>query len=160
MTTLSVQQLSKTYHGNDHVVPTLSDISFSVEPGQFVSIVGPSGCGKSTLFNIIVGLDEPDTGEIRIDGQVMSNRTGLFGYMPQRDLLLPWRSILDDVTLGPELAGDDMKAKAIAKLPAVSFEPIEDKKMAKVDATPKRKRRRATRKDAARPSTKRPKLRK
>jgi ABC-type nitrate/sulfonate/bicarbonate transport system ATPase subunit len=110
MTTLSVHQLSKTYYENSHVVPTLYDISFSVEPGQFVSIVGPSGCGKSTLFNIIVGLDEPDTGEIRLDGQVMKKRTGLFGYMPQRDLLLPWRSILDNVTLGPELAGDDMKA--------------------------------------------------
>jgi ABC-type nitrate/sulfonate/bicarbonate transport system ATPase subunit len=110
MTTLSVHQLSKTYYENDHVVPTLNNISFSVEPGQFVSIVGPSGCGKSTLFNIIVGLDEPDTGEIRVDRQVMRTRTGLFGYMPQRDLLLPWRSILDNVTLGPELAGDDMKA--------------------------------------------------
>ncbi|MDN6535095.1 MAG: ATP-binding cassette domain-containing protein, partial [Yaniella sp.] len=63
----------------------LDDISLTVNPGEFVSIIGPSGCGKSTLFNIIAGLDSPTSGTVGIDGEV--------AYMPQKDALFPWRSI-------------------------------------------------------------------
>ncbi len=110
MPELSLQHLSKTYRGSSQVVPTLADVSLTAAPGAFVSIIGPSGCGKSTLFNLIVGLDEPDSGQICLDGQPLRQRAGRFGYMHQRDLLLPWRTILNNVVLGPELAGEDRRA--------------------------------------------------
>jgi ABC-type nitrate/sulfonate/bicarbonate transport system ATPase subunit len=86
-------------------VPALQDVSLSIEAGEFVTIIGPSGSGKSTLFNLIVGLLDPDEGEICINGEACSKRAGLVGYMPQRDLLLPWRSILDNVILPKEIRG-------------------------------------------------------
>ena len=75
----------------------LDDISLTVHPGEFVSIIGPSGCGKSTLFNIIAGLDAPSSGAVDIDGEV--------AYMPQKDALLPWRSIAANAALGLEVQG-------------------------------------------------------
>lgn len=107
---LTLNNIGKTFRENGQPVTALAEISFSARAGEFLTIIGPSGCGKSTLFNIIVGLAEPDTGEIRLQGQRLQQRTGLFGYMPQRDLLLPWRTVLDNVILGPELAGEDLRA--------------------------------------------------
>jgi ABC-type nitrate/sulfonate/bicarbonate transport system ATPase subunit len=68
-------------------------------------LVGPSGSGKSTLFNLIVGLLQPARGEIVLDGEVCESRLGRFGYMPQRDLLLPWRDVLGNVIAPLELRG-------------------------------------------------------
>lgn len=102
---LSVSNLYKGYRLNGLPVPVLAGVSLSAMPGEFVTLIGPSGSGKSTLFNLIVGLEEPDAGEICFDGCTRAVRTGLVGYMPQRDLLLPWRTVLDNVILGPELAG-------------------------------------------------------
>ncbi len=107
---LVLHQVKKTYQEDKQIVPAVSLINLSVEAGQFVAVIGPSGCGKSTLFKMIVGLLEPDTGQISLNGQVLSRRTGVFGYMPQRDLLLPWRTILDNVILGPELLGQNIKS--------------------------------------------------
>ncbi|HEM62506.1 MAG TPA: ABC transporter ATP-binding protein, partial [Chloroflexi bacterium] len=72
----------------------------------FVVVIGPSGCGKSTLLNIVCGLLQPDSGEILLDGRPIADRTGLLGYMLQKDLLLPWRRVLDNVILGPEISGE------------------------------------------------------
>ena len=122
---LTLHQVSKTYQENNQIVPAVASVSFAVAAGQFVAVVGPSGCGKSTLFKMIVGLLEPDEGEIRLRGKVHQQRTGLFGYMPQRDLLLPWRTILDNVILGPELLGKDLKAareEAMSLLPLFGLE--------------------------------------
>ena len=102
---LQVRGLSKAFRDNGSTLEALRDFSLQVEPGQFVTIIGPSGCGKSTLFNLIVGLDEPDAGEIWLDGSPVPRRAGLFGYMPQRDLLLPWRSVVANASLARELHG-------------------------------------------------------
>jgi ABC-type nitrate/sulfonate/bicarbonate transport system ATPase subunit len=125
---LTLHHLTKTYREEGQIVPALSDITISATPGEFVSLIGPSGCGKSTLFNLIVGLEQPDTGEIRLDGQAIAQRAGRFGYMPQRDLLLPWRSILTNVVLGPELAGENLDAarqEAIDLLPLFGLDGFE-----------------------------------
>lgn len=122
---LVVNNISKTFHENDQVISALAAINISAKAGQFITLIGPSGCGKSTLFNIIVGLADPDTGEICLNGKTLQHRTGRFGYMPQRDLLLPWRTILDNVILGPELAGKNLKAarqEAISLLPLFGLE--------------------------------------
>lgn len=79
------------------------DASLAVAPGEFVTMVGPSGCGKTTLFNMIAGLINPTEGRISIDGRSVVGQTGHVGYMLQKDLLLPWRTVLQNVTLGAEL---------------------------------------------------------
>jgi ABC-type nitrate/sulfonate/bicarbonate transport system ATPase subunit len=85
--------------------PVLAGVSLDVSPGQFVAIIGPSGCGKSTLLNIIAGLDQPDAGTVEVDGDPAGQRLGRIGYMQQKDLLLPWRTVLDNAALGLELQG-------------------------------------------------------
>lgn len=81
----------------------IKDLSFSVPDGAFISILGPSGCGKSTLLNVLSGLLKPDGGEIRIDGVPVQGTGRELAYMPQNDLLFPWRTILDNVCLYGEI---------------------------------------------------------
>jgi len=122
---LSLRNVSQTYRENGQIVPAVENISFAADEGQFISIIGPSGCGKSTLFNMIAGLSQPDEGEICLHGQAVARRAGRFGYMPQKDLLLPWRTVLDNVILGPELAGQSRPAarqQAEAMLPLFGLE--------------------------------------
>ncbi|RKL66666.1 ABC transporter ATP-binding protein [Salipaludibacillus neizhouensis] len=85
------------------------ELNVAVQPGEFVSIIGASGSGKSTLFKLTVGLEEPTRGSIRLDGEKKANRLGHVGYMPQQDLLLPWRSILDNAALPLEIKGVSKK---------------------------------------------------
>lgn len=102
---LAIHNLCKTFEGNGEAVRVLDDINLSIQPGEFVSIIGPSGCGKSTLFNILAGLLEHDNGRIALDGQDVSNLRGRVGYMLQRDLLMPWRTVLENVIVGLEVRG-------------------------------------------------------
>jgi ABC-type nitrate/sulfonate/bicarbonate transport system ATPase subunit len=102
---VELRRVSKTFIGEGERVEALKDLSFEVRPQEFLTVVGPSGSGKSTIFNLIVGLLEPDEGEILIDGRAVPSRLGQFGYMPQRDLLLPWRTVLDNVIVAQELRG-------------------------------------------------------
>ena len=84
---------------------TLVDVSLEVERGSFVSLLGPSGCGKSTLLQILAGLLAPTSGTASISGESTIERPGLAAFMPQRDLLLPWRRAEANATLGAEIAG-------------------------------------------------------
>ena len=97
MSILEVKGLKKTYTtrfgGNQ--VQALKNVSFSVEEGEFVSLIGPSGCGKSTVLSIIAGLEEKTSGNIEIDGQI--------GYMLQKDSLLEWLTIYKNVLFGLEI---------------------------------------------------------
>jgi ABC-type nitrate/sulfonate/bicarbonate transport system ATPase subunit len=77
--------------------------SLEVRDGEFVSIVGPSGCGKSTLFNVVSGLLEPTSGRVLIDGRDVTGSTGHVGYMLQKDLLMPWRTVVGNIVLGAAL---------------------------------------------------------
>jgi ABC-type nitrate/sulfonate/bicarbonate transport system ATPase subunit len=101
----------------------------TVDHGELVALVGPSGCGKSTLLSMIAGLLEPDEGEIWLNGQATDNRLGRTALMPQRDALLPWRSVLDNAVLGPEVAGGSRKrakARATELLPRFGLEGFGD----------------------------------
>lgn len=101
---IDVRGVSLTYHGETQV-QALADVDLAVREGQFVSLVGPSGCGKSTLLRALAGLVSPDAGTLRVDGQDANGRPGLAAFMPQRDLLLPWRRTLANAALGAELSG-------------------------------------------------------
>ena len=102
---LSVRGVSKRFDAGDRAVTAIEDVSFDVPRGAFVSILGPSGCGKSTLFNIIAGLLSPSGGDVLLEGASIVGRAGQVGYMLQKDLLLPWRTIEDNITLGQTLRG-------------------------------------------------------
>lgn len=95
-TLLEIQNLNHSYHNMDGETAALSNLSFTMEKGEFISIVGPSGCGKSTLLSLISRLMEPEEGTIALDGK-------LIGYMLQKDHLLEWRSIYRNIILGLEI---------------------------------------------------------
>ena len=105
-----VAHLTKHFSTDESTVAAIQDVSFSLQKGQFLSILGPSGCGKSTLFNLIAGLMQPDCGDIRLQGESMLLRPGLTGYMLQKDLLLPWRTIADNIVLPKTLHGTRRQA--------------------------------------------------
>jgi ABC-type nitrate/sulfonate/bicarbonate transport system ATPase subunit len=115
---LHISGLHCSFRGTDgDRIEAIRDIDLSLRPNEFVSIIGPSGCGKSTLFNAIAGLLHPDTGTILLDGRDIVGQPGHVAYMMQRDLLLDWRTVLQNVTLGPELAGAPLKeARAHARM--------------------------------------------
>lgn len=98
---LELRHISKSFGAVD----VLADISLSVQPGEFVSILGPSGAGKSTIFKLLTGGTEIDHGQIVFDGQPLTPATRPFAFMPQRDALMPWRQIIDNTTLGLEIQG-------------------------------------------------------
>lgn len=119
---LKLKNVGKKYQAKNGEVEALSDVNFSVEEGEFVSIIGPSGCGKSTLLSIIAGLEPKTSGEIMIDGNT--------GYMLQKDSLLEWRSILDNVTFGLEISHKKTKENieyAVALLKKYGLYDFKDK---------------------------------
>ncbi|AFS78798.1 ABC transporter ATP-binding protein [Gottschalkia acidurici 9a] len=83
----------------------LQNLNFNIREGEFVSIIGPSGCGKSTLFRLITGLEKNIGGTIYISGENIMSKSGTVGYMPQKDLLVPWRTILQNACLPLEIKG-------------------------------------------------------
>ena len=95
----------KYFHANGQWICALEQADVEAADGEFVSIIGPSGCGKSTLFNIFAGLERVTAGQVLIDGKDVTGKLGLVGYMPQKDLLLPWKSILDNTIIGLRLLG-------------------------------------------------------
>jgi len=102
---LELSQVSFSYHLREQEVLALKDVSFHVNAGEFVAIVGPSGCGKSTLLSMIAGLMSPGEGSIRVDGLSPVHTVNLIGYMLQKDHLLEWRRIFDNMCLGLEIRG-------------------------------------------------------
>ena len=96
------------YFGLEGETEALRDISFSVAPGEFVSIIGQSGCGKSTLLSLISGILQPTDGAVLVDGSPVTGPTPKVGYMLQQDYLFEWRTILDNAVLGAEIQGADM----------------------------------------------------
>ena len=101
MAELRLEGLTKA-HG---ALPVLDGVTLAAGSGELVAIVGPSGCGKSTLFDVVAGLEPADAGRVLVDGADVTGRTGACAYMPQQDLLFPWRTVLDNTTLGLEVAG-------------------------------------------------------
>ncbi len=102
---LEVKNISKKYQSKQGEIQALKNINFVIQKGEFVSIIGPSGCGKSTLLSIISGLELKTTGEIFVENKKCEGISNEIGYMLQKDCLLEWRTIWNNVMLGLELKG-------------------------------------------------------
>ena len=106
MSILQTIDLKKYYGTEPNITRALNGVNFTVEQGEFVSLVGPSGCGKSTLLSLIAGLIEAENGTIFLDGEPSEKsfrKSAKIGYMLQHDHLFEWRSILKNVLLGAEI---------------------------------------------------------
>lgn len=108
MTALELIDIHKHYPGAGGTLAVLSGVSLTAQPGEFVSLIGPSGSGKSTLFNLAAGLERPDSGQILLDGAERGGQTGHVAYMPQRDALLPWRSVIENAVIPALVRHDDV----------------------------------------------------
>ena len=102
---IETQGLGMSFSAPTSTSAVLRDLNIRVSRHEFVSVLGPSGCGKSTLFNIIAGLIEPSEGKVAVDGRSDSSRVGQCGYMMQRDLLMPWKTVAANVALGRIVKG-------------------------------------------------------
>lgn len=89
--------------GSQGALTAVTNVSFSVRDGEVVSLIGPSGCGKSTLLNIGAGLVAPSEGAALVDGQAITGPTAHVAFMLQKDLLLPWRTVAENVAFGMEI---------------------------------------------------------
>ncbi|HEX6512889.1 MAG TPA: ABC transporter ATP-binding protein [Chloroflexota bacterium] len=98
------------------VFTALRDVDLTVEPGQFCAVVGPTGCGKSTTLTLVAGLDRPSTGVVRVAGRAVDGIVSGTSFMFQADALLPWKTVLANVALGPVFRGVSKKeAQASAR---------------------------------------------
>lgn len=96
---ITCEHVSKCYGIDKAVVTALDDVTLNVTPGEFISLLGPSGCGKTTLLRLIGGLEETTEGEIKIDGVGVDKPHPELGVVFQTDLLMPWRTVLENVLL-------------------------------------------------------------
>lgn len=119
---LVMKNLCKHFDSAD--MPTLENIDFEIQDGEFVSIVGRSGCGKSTLLNMVAGLDQPSSGEILLNGQVVTGPGADRTVMFQEHGLYPWLNVIDNVKFGMQLNGvskEEQEAKAEKYLKMVNL---------------------------------------
>ena len=100
---LELKNITKKYQAKNGEVIALDNISFNVNEGEFIAIIGPSGCGKSTLLSIIAGLEDKTNGKLYIEGEETEGIPDKIGYMLQKDSLLEWRTIYNNVMFGLEI---------------------------------------------------------
>lgn len=118
-TRVLLKDVSKTYHMEDgQYLETLNEVNLVLKDNEFVSIIGPSGCGKSTIFRLIAGIESNFSGTINVNDQKINSSEAKVSYMQQKDLLMPWRNIIENVILPLELAG---KKKSESMIIAKSY---------------------------------------
>ena len=127
---IDLRHVSKSFHKRDTVVDAVNDINLTIERHEIVAVIGPSGCGKSTLLNMIAGLYAPTRGQVVYKGVGISHINTDVGYMTQKDNLLPWRSVRDNVAFPLELAGlskSERAARADRVIEHVGLQGFEDR---------------------------------
>ena len=100
---IRLEQVSKSFAARGKSVQALRPVDFEIGAGEFVALIGPSGCGKSTVLNMISGLAPPTTGRVLYDGAPVTGINHRVGYMTQKDTLLPWRTVADNIGIALEL---------------------------------------------------------
>jgi NitT/TauT family transport system ATP-binding protein len=127
---VSLSQVGKTYASSRGPIPALMDINLDIRTHEFVSVVGPSGCGKSTLLKLVAGLESVSAGSIHIAGRPLDGPPDRLGVVFQRDVLLDWRTILDNVLLSIEFTRKPTAAerdRAMALLKRFGLSGFEDR---------------------------------
>ncbi len=122
---LTVDHVTKIYRGHRQTVHALEDVSLHVNEGEFVCLLGPSGCGKSTLLNLIAGLEDPDSGSLSADGELVTGPGRQRMVMFQEHALFPWLDVTDNVLFGlnlkPQLSDEDRRGVARAFIEIVGL---------------------------------------
>lgn len=129
MTFLTLDQVSHHYFSTKGYTKAISDVSFSLREGEFISLLGPSGCGKSTILSIIAGIMKQTSGQVLLNNEPIHEKELNIGYMLQQDYLFPWKSILKNVLIGPKINKDDLQTattKALQLLKEIGLEHIHD----------------------------------
>jgi NitT/TauT family transport system ATP-binding protein len=127
---IELQGIGKTFGAGASRVRAVTDVNLEIKPRSVVALIGPSGCGKSTLLNMVAGLYRPSNGQVIYDGCSVSDVNTDVGYMTQKDNLLPWRNVLDNIALPLELTGVAREARykqARELIRLVGLEGFEDK---------------------------------
>src|ERR1700759_4057010 len=102
---LTVENVVKRFETQDGVLTAVDNVSFVVQPGEFLAVIGPSGCGKSTLFNIVGGLTEGYEGTVTVAGDRVRGPHPAIGMVFQEESTFPWRSVIDNVAFPLEITG-------------------------------------------------------
>jgi NitT/TauT family transport system ATP-binding protein len=116
---IRLHDVTHVYVSGKDAFLALENVGFTVEAGEFVSLVGPSGCGKTTILSMIAGLIRPTEGRVELAGKSVAGPSSRVGYMLQHDYLFPWRTILDNTVIGFELKGrvtNDHRREAVRLL--------------------------------------------
>lgn len=126
---IAISGLSKTFQGRQGAVNALNDINLAIKPGEFISVLGPSGCGKSTLMMLVAGLINASSGTIKVGNKTIDRPNSEIGIVFQQDVLLEWRSALQNVMIQAEIRKLDPQSsreRALRLLKMVSLEGFED----------------------------------
>jgi NitT/TauT family transport system ATP-binding protein len=127
---IELQGIGKTFGRGAGQLHAVTDVNLRIEPQSIVALIGPSGCGKSTLLNMVAGLYRPTAGRVIYEGQHVFDINTDVGYMTQKDNLLPWRNVLDNVALPLELIGvsrSERQERARAIIGQVGLDGFEEK---------------------------------
>ena len=125
---IDLRHVSKSFHKGESVVDAVRDVTLTIERHEIVAVIGPSGCGKSTLLNMIAGLYAPSRGQIIYRNTKVCDLNTDVGYMTQKDNLLPWRNVRDNIAFPLELAGvakAEREARADAAIKQVGIDGFE-----------------------------------
>ena len=126
---VKIDHVEKVYDGRKGRMVALNGVDLDIMENEFICVVGPSGCGKSTILKLLTGVIQAETGRITVDGQPVTGLSEHFAYMPQNDLLFPWKTILDNVCLYGQIHGsmEEMRREASKNFPAFGLEGYETK---------------------------------
>lgn len=127
MSFLTLEKVTHYYFSKHRVTKALKDISVSIHEGEFIALLGPSGCGKSTLLSIMAGIISPTEGKVKLQKKAIQAPSSEIGYMLQQDYLFPWKSILENILLGPKInqtLSKEMKEKGLSLLQEVGLEHV------------------------------------
>lgn len=129
MSFLTLDHVSHHYFSKKGYTKALNDVSFSLEKGEFISLLGPSGCGKSTILSIVAGIMEHTSGHVLLNDQPIHDNELDIGYMLQQDYLFPWKTIMENILIGPKINKEDIdssRPKAHQLLNEVGLKHVHD----------------------------------
>lgn len=126
---LTLENVSHHYFSKNSYTKSLNNISFSIKENEFIALLGPSGCGKSTVLSILAGIMDQTEGHVLINQKPIHQSDLTLGYMLQQDYLFPWKTIMENILIGPKLQkqnNKDIRKKAQTLLHEVGLENVED----------------------------------